>query len=460
MMRSLKLRHFATVLIMTVILVLSARTFAQFTTGQQLLRELHTEMQSSLTKCAHGKGSTEPSSQCLNRSFKNHLYNHFSGDITTCENAQAVGEWSNPFACAALAENKEFWSGSNVSSDAGVQLVVNTLGGEIWHAARLTNHPELRIMMSDRAYKVFLKKIYDIRDNQMPVFLPMLLLIVAIMAHFLVRITLDPLDNLKYSLKNLKPENLNQAQRITTPYKEFDDFVTVYHQLLKRLDESFTKAKRFSSDAAHEVRTPLAILRGQAEDLIADAPTGSPLQVRMRSMADEIERLIEISEKLLLLSKADAQQMRHDLRDVDISEVIEELADSLASSHPHLTIEKDIQADVHWHCDLSLVQQLIHNLASNAVKYNIPDGWIRLALRRDGDMLELRLENSSVKVPDDLADKAFNRFYRGDAARNRKVDGNGLGLSICKEISILHQGTLTLEVTQAPTVIALLRAPL
>ncbi len=460
MMRSLKLRHFATIFVMTTVVVLGARTFAQYTTARQLLAVLHNEMPSSLMKCANVTGSPDVISKCLEQSFTDHLYNHFSGEITLCQNVRAIGISGDTSACAVLADIKDFWSSKNLSPEPGVELVVNTLGGQIWHIARLINHPEFSIMISDRSFKAFLVKIYNIRDNQWPVFLPMLFLIVAIMAHFLVKVTLGPLENLKHSLKNLKPENLISTQRISTPYREFDDFISVYHQLLKRLDESFTKAKRFSSDAAHELRTPLAILRGQAEDLIADVPTGSTLQVRLRSMADEIERLIEISEKLLLLSKADAKLIEHEVRALNLSQWMNEFIEDSGLYHPNLLITRVIGQDLIWECNQALVQQLIHNLYTNAVKYNIPGGWIKFSLQRDGDLLELAIENPAPHIPADLNEKAFDRFYRGDQARNRKIDGMGLGLSICKEIAALHQGTLSLEVTQTQTVVARLRVPL
>ena len=113
-----------------------------------------------------------------------------------------------------------------------------------------------------------------------------------------------------------------------------------------------------------------------------------------------------------------------------------------------------------WRCDPALIQQLIHNLYTNAVKYNRPDGWIKFTLSSDGHMLELAIENTSENIPADLKEKAFDRFYRGDVARTRKVGGTGLGLSICHEIAMLHQGTLTLEPTRSQSVIVTLRAPL
>ena len=460
MTRSLRLRQFAIILTMTVVVVLMSRSFAQYRSGNQFLQELHIDMQAGLTRCAHVTESQSEFLKCNSPFFKNYLFNRLSGEITLCRNGEVVGEWGDRSSCILIARENNFWSGANLSTEPLVQLVVNTMGGEMWHIARLTVHPEIQILMREQDFQHVLSVIYKVRDQQLPLFIPLLLLAGLLMAHFLVSATVGPLKALKASLKNLKPESLKNAPIVTTPYQEFDDFVTVYNDLLNRLHNSFTKAKRFSSDAAHELRTPLAILRGQAEDLIAGVPTGSPLQVRLRSMSDEIERLIEISEKLLLLSKADAQMIEQELSDFALSEFIDELAEESALYHPNVRIKKSIQHHVIWHCDRSLIQQLIHNLYSNAVKYNIPDGWITFTLSSDDHMLELAIENPSENIPDDLNEKAFDRFYRGDVARARKVGGTGLGLSICSEIAKLHHATLTLKSTLSQSVIVKLRAPL
>lgn len=460
MRRSLRLRQFLIISAVTVLVVLSSRWYAQELVRVEFRQTLHHDIQLSLMACAEVEDAVDARLLCHTRKFKNYIFNKLSGEVTLCNHERIVGELGDPLICGLLAKEPAFWSGENVSTEPAVQLVVNTLGGQLWHVARLKSQPETLIMTSEAGLNRVLQALFKIRDKQLPIFIPILLISSLLMALYVTKLTLNPLEKLKHALSNLTNENLNKAERINIPFQEFDGFIAVYHQLLQRLDDSFTKAKRFSSDAAHELRTPLTILRGQAENLIATAPTGSPLQLQMRSMADEIERLIDISEKLLLLSKADANQIRYNLTNVDVSEVMAELADSLAMQHPELLIKNDIQEGVHWNCDSSLIQQLIHNLSSNAVKYNCPDGMIKLSLQQQGAMLELSFENSSLDLPKDLPTKAFDRFYRGDSARNRQVDGSGLGLSICKEIAALHQGTLTLEVTQAQTVIARFQAPL
>ena len=243
------------------------------------------------------------------------------------------------------------------------------------------------------------------------------------------------------------------------PFKEFENVTQVFEDLRVRLSQSFTKARRFASDASHELRTPLTILRGNAEQLMADLPVGSDVQVRMRSMSDEIERLIEITEKLLLLSRADANSIVEELSDVHVSRLLEELIKDALSFHSKLKITGDIQPGIVWRCDKTLVNQMIHNLYVNAVNYNLPNGWIHMVLKRVEGGFELTIENPTPEAPSDLAERAFDRFYRGDASHTRRVDGLGLGLSICLEIAKLHHSTLSLVVTPQHTVLAKLKAP-
>jgi len=458
MKHSLRLRLFWIIMSMTTVVVLSNRSFAQYRAKIDVYKELHQDMQQTILACAHENDATSVGI-CKRAYFKNYLFNRYSGGPTLCHNGEVVEEFGLNQDCILLSTHPEFWTGKDISTDPRVQLVALTLGDQVWHVARMRGNDSIQLMASESAIQKLLNKFWQMRDNQLPLFFPILFVMVLIMAAILIRSILNPLDALKKSLENLSPEKTKLEKPIQSFYREFEPFVMVYNDLLQRLDASFTKAKRFSADAAHELRTPFTVLRGQAEELINDAPVGSNLQIRLRDMADEIDRLIGMSEKLLLLSRADANAMDDSRTEWELSQFMNELADESTSYHPHLTIRKSIAPGVTWCCNRGLAQQLIHNLYSNAVKYNIPHGWLGISLQSTDSGLEVRFENPAQHIPLDLSEKGFDRFYRGDEARAKSIEGMGLGLSICKEIADFHQCLLVLEVTGMSTVILRLTIP-
>ncbi|MBZ4194101.1 MAG: HAMP domain-containing protein [Candidatus Contendobacter sp.] len=273
---------------------------------------------------------------------------------------------------------------------------------------------------------------------------PLALGFIGLSAWFLSGRALSPIRRLTAAMASVTAKALDQRIALGQEDQEFRQLIQVFNGMLARLERSFLQASRFSADAAHELKTPLAILQGQIERAIAQSEASSPAQVCLTGILDEIQRLSTIARKLLLLSLADAGRLRLHLTGLDLSQVLEELLEDAQMLAPALDVSGAITPGLRVNADAELLRQVLHNLLSNATKYNSPNGWIRIAAVRQGGFIEVSIANSSPGILATDRDRIFERFYRADSARNRQIDGVGLGLSLSREIARAHGGDLRL----------------
>lgn len=248
-------------------------------------------------------------------------------------------------------------------------------------------------------------------------------------------------------IRQVTVKGLDRRIPIGTTDVEFVELIQVFNQMLERLERSFTQASRFSADAAHELKTPLTILQGELERTLQQVEPGSEVQQRLSNLLDEVRRLSGIMRKLLLLSLADAGQMRLYLVEVDIAELLIEMVEDVELLAPHLTVQTDITPRLRVRGDRDLLAQVLQNLFSNAIKYNLANGWIQIQARQAETIALVTITNASIDIPVGDRDRIFDRFHRGDPARTRKVEGIGLGLSLASEIARAHGGNLSLDST-------------
>jgi signal transduction histidine kinase len=277
------------------------------------------------------------------------------------------------------------------------------------------------------------------------VVLPLSLLLVALGSGFIAQRALRPVDRLTRTVERITARGLGQRAAHPEADAEFQRLLAVFNQMMDRLERSFNQAVRFSADAAHELKTPLAILQGRLEQAVRRAAPGSDEQRIFSELSAEVQRLKSIVQRLLMLARADAGTLCPDLRPVNLSELVEELCEDVQILAPQLEVRREIAAGVRGAADTGLLRQLLHNLADNAVKYNTENGWLRFRLTQALDAVRLTISNTGRSIPPVDREKVFDRFHRGDAAHNREVDGFGLGLSLSREIARAHGGDLTLD---------------
>jgi two-component system, OmpR family, heavy metal sensor histidine kinase CusS len=272
---------------------------------------------------------------------------------------------------------------------------------------------------------------------------PLALLLTGLGAWLMSALAMRPVARLQDTMEAVDQQSLEQRLPSEREDREFQALIGAYNRMLDRLEASFRQAMRFSADAAHELRTPLTILQGQIEELMrqsADLPT----QVRLAQMLDEAIRLSTITRKLLLLSQADAGRLALLLTPMDLQALLQERLDDAKASLPGIKITSDFAGNSVVPADPPLMDQLFNNLCGNACSYTPEGGWIGVRLRGHDNGVEVVWSNSCLPLLPSSRDRLFERFYRGDPAHGRKIDGHGLGLSISREIARAHGGDLTL----------------
>lgn len=320
------------------------------------------------------------------------------------------------------------------------------------HSLRLglaaTTHTRIAIAVDQ---SVVDRQMADIR-NMFWIALPISLALIACGSWLFSWRALQPVLTLTTAVQQISVQGLSTRVTERGADREFSQLIRVFNEMLARLERSFVQTRRFSADAAHELKTPLAILQGQLERAIQKAEVGSCMQKTLADVLDEVRRLSTISAKLLLLSQADAGHLPLQREEVDVSSLLDDLIDDIQMLAPSLTLWAKIEPNLTISCDTGLLLQVLHNLISNAIKYNVPDGWIELNVSSSPTRANFTLRNPSEELTTEQSDHLFERFYRTDPARSRKVDGVGLGLSICREIIRTHGGDISLQVDSARVV--------
>jgi len=293
--------------------------------------------------------------------------------------------------------------------------------------------------------------ILQTRDGILRNLLPMLIAFIVLVTFLLTRSALKPVLMLQKAFASVDVKSQTEHILPERHYREFAGFISYFNALLDRLRASYAQAARFSSDAAHELRTPLTIIRGYLHRLVNETPDGSHAQIQLSLVAEEVERLISISNKLLVLSQADAGRMSLEKQPIKFNDLVGEMVDDLKSAHTYLRFSVDLAPGISFAGDPELIQQLMINLFGNAVKYNHPAGQVNVKAATLQHKLVFSISNTTQLSRTGLDDRVFERFYRHRVAENREVSratGSGLGLSLCREIISAHSGTIRLSFPQ------------
>lgn len=260
--------------------------------------------------------------------------------------------------------------------------------------------------------------------------------VAAVIGRRLCRRTLAPVSEMAAAARDLSPADPGERLAVRPTGDELEDLGRAFNDALGRLEEAFERQRRFTGDASHQLRTPLAAVLGQVEVALRRDRDAGEYRDALRSVADEVRHLHRLTEALLFLARADAEAGLPGLQPVDLIAWASEHVGRWRAAHPDTRIEMETDGSnpvVRAHPEL--LAQLVDNLLDNAVKYGPPSGPIRVRVgTRDGQS-ELVVEDSGPGItPEDLP-HVFEPFFRSAAARAAGVRGVGLGLAVARRIA-------------------------
>ena len=450
---SFKYVLFINILISCAVIIFANRVAIQIFLPLQIKEELKNELIGYVDECGQFLPDPEDFQSCISSSKKMSLIKGFTGRYVVCPERINVVE--NEF-CTPFFSKLALWSSVQNISNKEIQYAEIEISESRLIAANFYGSAKERtivlLSLSEVSPEVS-RMLRAYRDKNTIYVLPIVLLLVLMMTWHIFNVAMRPIKQINNSLNTLDLKTFEIKNALIAPYKEFLNLVDSFESLRQRLIQSFEKARRFASDASHELRTPLTILRGNSEALIKDLPNGSDQQIRMQMVTSEIDRLVTITQKLLWLSRADANKLLPVYQVINLSDKLEQWVLDAKTFNPNIKVTGQIQPKVMWKCDPDLIHQLISNLYDNSVKFNIDNGWILFRLKQDDDGIYFSIENPSPPLPAEFEKLAFDRFYRGDIAHSRSIDGLGLGLSLCKEIADVHQSSIRVKVSDDGIVI-------
>jgi len=261
-----------------------------------------------------------------------------------------------------------------------------------------------------------------------------------------VRRGLRPLDAMATAVEGIDAHDLDRRVALRDPPVEVERLARVFDAMLARLRASFATQRRFVGDAAHELRTPLAAIRGRGDVLLLDPALDATTRDGVAMMRDEAARMSRLVANLLLLARGD-EARAIDRRPVELDVLLLEAARQarVPAAARGVTVALGHEDQAVALGDADLLKQLLLNLVDNAVAYTPPGGRVELALDVDGNQARLSVRDTGPGIAAEDLERIFERFYRLDEARTRRSGGAGLGLAIARWIAEAHGGHIAVE---------------
>ncbi len=271
----------------------------------------------------------------------------------------------------------------------------------------------------------------------------MLILIVAV-AFVLAKLLTAPFERITQAINEVK-SGFTDEQISVNDYVETEHIVDAFNQMLGRMRALDDSRQEFVANVSHELKTPLTSMKVLADSLMMQEEVPAELYKEfMTDIANEIERENKIINDLLSLVKMDKKAADMNIAAMDINELLELILKRLRpiarKQHVEITYEsiRPVTAEV----DEVKLTLALSNLVENAIKYNKPEGWVKVTLDADHQFFNVEISDSGIGIPEEALEHIYERFYRVDKSHSREIGGTGLGLAITRNAILMHRGSI------------------
>jgi signal transduction histidine kinase len=225
-----------------------------------------------------------------------------------------------------------------------------------------------------------------------------------------------------------------------------DDLIRTINEMIARLESSFKRMAEFTADASHELKTPICAMRGEAEVLLLKERKGEEYQEGLVHFIEQFDRLNQMINDLILLSKFDATQVELKMAPLRLDLLIKDLCNlfQVLAEQNNIALEMGTIEEVTVLGDKVRLQQLFTNLIDNAIKYT-SKGSIHVTVEKNESAALVKIKDTGIGIPKEEQERIFRRFYRVDKSRSRETGGVGLGLSIAEWIVHAHHGRIEID---------------
>lgn len=276
--------------------------------------------------------------------------------------------------------------------------------------------------------------------------LPLVVLAVGLGSWWIAHRAVAPVRAIAAQAEKISASDLHQRIGASASPDEIKHLTLVLNAMFERLQNSFEQVTRFTSDASHELKTPLALMRAEVETALETPGLGSQPRELLSNLIEQCTQLSQIVDGLLFLSRADDRSLAIERKPVDLVALVHDLAEDaeILAEPGKLELQSELPAELVVSGDRLLLARAVMNLIDNGIKYNEPGGSVLLSASMNGRNASLRVRNTGPGLTPEQRERVFDRFYRSDPSHGKETDGHGLGLSIAREIARAHGGDVHL----------------